>query len=167
MAGRGEPKLTDEARTFVVQSLAMYDPPSIVAAAVKKDFDLIITPQGCEAYDPTKRAGAKLSDKWRALFKETRSTFLEDTSRIGISHRATRLRALQRMADRAEGQGNLALAANLHKQAAEEMGNAYTNRRELSGPGGEPIRSEGRVDVSGLTSEQLRALASVKLPADS
>lgn len=139
MAERGEPKLTDEARAFVVQSLAMFDPPSVVAAAVKKEFGLTITPQGCEAYNPTKRAGAKLSEKWRALFEATRKTFLEDTAEIGISHRTVRLRSLQRMVERAEGQGNVALAAQMLKQAAEEMGNAYTNRRELTGKDGKDL----------------------------
>ena len=139
MAERGEPKLTEEARTFVVQALACFDSPATAAAAVKKEFDLVITPQGCEAYDPTKRAGAKLSEKWVALFEETRKTFLQDTSRIGISHRAVRIRALQRMAEKAEGMGNLALAAQLFEQAAKEMGDAYTNRRELTGKGGSPL----------------------------
>jgi hypothetical protein len=139
MAGKPEPKLTDEARAFAVQSLAMFDPPSVVAAAIRKDFGFEITPQSVEGYDPTKRAGAKLSEKWKALFEETRKTFLEDASRIGISHRSMRLRALQRMAEKAEGQGNVALAAQLLKQAAEEMGNAYTNRREVTGAGGKDL----------------------------
>lgn len=147
MAARGEPKLTDDARTFVVQSLAMFDPPSVVAAAVKKEFSLTITPQGCEAYNPTKRAGAKLADKWKALFEETRKAFLEDTAEIGISHRTVRLRALQRMVEKAEGQGNTALAAQLLKQAAEEMGNAYTNRRELTGKDGGPVQTEAHVSL--------------------
>jgi hypothetical protein len=133
MAGKPEPKLNDAARAFVVQSLAMFDPPSVVAAAVKKEFDLIITPQGCEAYNPTKKAGAKLAAKWKALFTETRKAFLEDTAEIGISHRVVRLRALQRMADKAETMGNVALAANLLEQAAKEMGDAYTNTRVLRG----------------------------------
>lgn len=150
MAGRAEPKLTDEARAFVVQSLAMFDPPSVVAAAVKKDFGLTITPQGCEAYNPTKRAGAKLSDKWKALFTETRRAFLEDTAEIGISHRTVRLRALQRMVERAEGQGNVAMAAQLLKQAAEEMGNAYTNRRELTGKDGKDLPAAGTVTIFSL-----------------
>jgi len=139
MADRGEPKLTDDARTYVVQAIACFDTPSVVAAAVKKDFGLIISPQGCEAYDPTKRAGAKLSDKWKSLFQETRKAFLEDTSRIGISHRSVRIRALQRMADKAETMGNLSLAAQLFEQAAKEMGDAYTNRRELTGRNGAPL----------------------------
>lgn len=139
MADRGEPKLTDDARTYVVQALACFDAPTAVSLAVKKEFDLSITPQGCEAYDPTKRAGAKLSAKWKALFEETRKTFLEDTSRIGISHRAVRLRAIQRMAEKAETMGNMALAAQLYEQAAKESGDAYTNRRELTGRNGAPL----------------------------
>jgi hypothetical protein len=150
MAPRGEPKLTEQARAFVVQCLAMFDAPSVVAAAVRKEFNLTITPQSVEAYDPTKRAGAKLSVKWRALFDETRKTFLEDTARIGISHRTVRLRALQRMADRAETSGNIVVAAQLHKQAAEEMGNAYTNKRELTGKDGKDLPAVGAVTIFSL-----------------
>lgn len=151
MAGKPEPKLTEEARAFVVQSLAMFDPPSVVAKAVKQEFGLTITPQGCEAYNPLKRAGAKLADKWKAMFNATRKTFLEDTAEIGISHRTVRLRALQRMVDKAETQGNVSLAAQLLKQAAEEMGDAYTNKRKLvggdPGAGDAPIQTSSEVTV--------------------
>lgn len=139
MAEKPEPKLTDEARVYVVQALACFDAPGVVAAAVKKDFGLVISPQGCEAYDPTKKAGAKLAAKWKALFEQTRKTFLEDTARIGISHRAVRLRALQRMAEKAEGSGNLVFAASLLEQAAKEVGNAYTNTRVVTGANGGPL----------------------------
>lgn len=147
MAARGEPKLTEEARAYVVQALACYDAPSVVREAVKKEFGLTITPQAIEAYDPTKRAGAKLSDKWKAIFEETRRAFLEDSARIGISHRAVRLRALQRLADKAESMNNLSLASQLLEQAAKEVGNAYTNRREHTGAGGAPIKTESSVQV--------------------
>ena len=139
MALKPKAKLDDRARTFVVQSLACFDAPTSVSAAVRKEFGFEITPQSVEAYDPTKRAGWNLAPKWRALFAETRKVFLEDTATIGISHRAVRLRALNRMADRAEGAGNMFLAAQLHKQAAEEMGNAFTNRRELTGKDGKDL----------------------------
>lgn len=132
-------KLSVEVQTFVVQSLAMFDSPSVVVTAVKKEFGAEITRQAAEGYDPTKKAGANLAAKWRSLFEETRKTFLEDTAGIAISHRAVRLRALQRMAEKAETQGNMVLAASLMKQAAEEMGNAYTNRRELTGKDGKDL----------------------------
>jgi hypothetical protein len=133
MAQRGEPKLTDEARAFVVQSLAMYDPPSVVAAAVKKDFGLTITPQGCEAYNPTKHAGAKLAEKWKALFTSTREAFLKESAEVGVSHRVVRLRILERTIQRAEQQGNSQLVLAGLEQAAKEMGDAYTNTRVVRG----------------------------------
>lgn len=37
---------------------------------------------------------------------------------------------------------------------------------EISGPGGGAIQTEARIDVSGLTPEQLRALAGIKLPSE-
>jgi hypothetical protein len=132
-------KLSVEVQTFVVQSLACFDSPSVVVAAVKQEYGETITRQAVENYDPNKKAGANLAGKWRQLFAETRKTFLEDTAGIAISHRAVRLRALQRMAEKAETQGNMVLAASLMEQAAKEVGNAYTNRRELTGKDGKDL----------------------------
>ncbi|MCZ0964315.1 DUF2280 domain-containing protein [Paracoccus benzoatiresistens] len=129
-------KLNNEVRTFIVQALACFDGPSAVVKAVEDEFRITIARQSVEAYDPTKRAGRDLATKWRTIFEETRTAFLEDTSKIGISHRAVRLRALQRMAEKAETQGNMVLASSLLEQAAKEMGGAFTNRREVTGKEG-------------------------------
>lgn len=151
MATKGVAKMNDEARTFVVQSLACFDAPSVVAAAVRKEFGFTVAPQSIESYDPTKRAGRNLSEKWSAIFTETRKAFLEDSSRIAISHRAVRLRTLQRMAEKAEGQGNLALTAQFLEQAAKETGDSYTNRREheVAGRGGGPLIPILNVTIGG------------------
>ncbi|PSS59871.1 hypothetical protein C6558_36220 [Ensifer sp. NM-2] len=146
-----KPKLSDEVKTYIVQALACFDSPSVVAAAVKKDFGLDVSRQLVESHDPNKKAASGLAPKWRALFEETRKTFLEDTASIAISHRAVRLRALQRMAEKAENAGNMVLASSLLKQAAEEVGNAYTNRRELTGKDGKDLP----VPVSPVTIFQL------------
>jgi hypothetical protein len=132
-------KLSDEVKTFIVQSLACFDSPSTVAKAVKAEYAIEVSRQLVESHDPNKVAASGLAAKWRQLFAETRQTFLEDTAGIAISHRAVRLRALQRMAEKAETQGNMVLAKDLLKQAAEEMGNAYTNRRELTGKDGKDL----------------------------
>jgi hypothetical protein len=132
-------KLSEEVKTFIVQSLACFDTPSIAVDTVRKEFGETITSQSVEGYDPTKRAGSNLTEKWKLLFEETRKTFLEDTATIAISHRAVRLRALQRMAEKAENQGNMVLAASLMEQAAKEVGESYTNRRQISGPDGGPV----------------------------
>ncbi|NPD17582.1 DUF2280 domain-containing protein [Xinfangfangia sp. D13-10-4-6] len=142
----GGVKLSDEVKTYIVQALACFDPPSVVVASVKQDFGQVVSRQAVEGYDPNKRAGRNLSKRWRAIFEETRKTFLEDTATIGISHRAVRLRALQRMADKSEGQGNMVLASSLLEQAAKEVGGSYTNRREVTGANGGPMEVRGLAD---------------------
>ncbi len=144
-------KLTCDQQTYVVQALACFDSPAVVVAALKREYSTAVSPQAVECYDPTKKAGRNLAAKWNALFVETRKTFLEDTASIAISHRAVRLRALQRMADKAENSGNMVLASSLLKQAAEEVGGSYTNRRELTGKDGKDLP----VPVSPVTIFQL------------
>ena len=131
--------LPPDVQTYIVQALACFDTPSVVAEAVKREYGLTVSRQKVEAYDPNKRAARSLAQRWTTLFEETRKAFLEDTSKIAISHRAVRLRALQRMAERAETMGNIALAAQLFEQAAKEAGDSYTNRRELTGKNGAPL----------------------------
>lgn len=133
------PGMTDEIRVFVIQSLASFDTPSQVVEAVKQEYGVQMTPQAVQCYDPTKYAGRNLKAKWRAIFEKSRKAFVDDSSDIPIAHRSTRLRALQRMAAKAEAKGNFPLAAQLHKQAAEEMGNAYTNKREITGKDGKDL----------------------------
>lgn len=60
-----------------------------------------------------------------------RKRFRDDTADIPIANRAFRLRALGRMAERAESVKNLALAAQLLEQAAKETGGTYTNKQQV------------------------------------
>lgn len=46
---------------------------------------------------------------------------------------------------------------------ARDLG--LVEKKELSGPDGGPIETKGTIDASGLTFDQLRALASIKVPA--
>lgn len=124
--------LSEPVKLRVVQALACFDTPSQAAKDIKAEFGLTVTPQQCEAYDPNKRSGNRLSDKYRLIFAETRKAFLEDTSLIGVSHRAVRLRTLQRMIEKSESQGNMALTAQLLEQVAKETGDSYTNRQKVS-----------------------------------
>lgn len=135
--------LPDNIKVFVTQALACFDTISRVAKAVREEFGVEVSPQQCERYDPTKRAGATLSKKYRTIFERTRAEFLNDTSRIGVSHRAVRLRALERAIALAETRGNIPLMAQLLEQAAKESGDAFTNRRRLehTGENGGPIEN--------------------------
>jgi len=137
------PALSPDVKTYIVQQLACFDTPSQVAEAVKAEFGQEVSRQVVEGHDPTKKAGRKLAQRWVDLFNATRERFRNDTADIPIANKAFRLRALNRMAVRAEGIKNMALAAQLIEQAAKETGGAYTNKQQLehSGPNGAPIQS--------------------------
>ncbi|KWO62568.1 DUF2280 domain-containing protein [Burkholderia territorii] len=152
--------LPDNVKLRIVQALACFDTPSQVAKDIKAELGLAVTPQQCEAYDPTKRAGERLGKKYRTIFERTREAFLNDTSRIGIAHRAVRLRKLDRAAGVAEERGNLPLMAQLLEQAAKESGDAFTNKHRLEHTGRDGAPIENRTVV---VDEQQVAAAVAKL----
>ena len=126
--------LTSEVKAFITQALACFDSPSEVAEAVKKEFGITVSRQQCETHDPTKRASKGLGKKWTDLFYETRASFKEGKQDIAIANRMYRLRVLGRIATKAEGMRNYALAMQALEQAAKETGDAYVNHRS-AGPG--------------------------------
>lgn len=144
--------LKGEVKAFIVQSLACFDTPSVVAESVKKEFGITVSRQQVESHDPTKANGRGLGKKWVEMFKATRERFQNEIGDIPIANKAVRLRALDRMATRTEGMKNFALTAQLIEQAAKEVGDAYTNKVkvESTGAGGGPIKTENVT----LTSEE-------------
>lgn len=132
--------LKDEVKAFIVQALACFDKPSQVAASVKEQFKLDVTRQQVECYDPTKYAGRGLNKKWRTLFEDTRDQFRKDSAAIGIANRSARLRLLDRMAEKAEAKGNMALAMQILEQAAKEMGDMYIRPKNDGGSNERVIR---------------------------
>ncbi|CRY83000.1 DUF2280 domain-containing protein [Yersinia intermedia] len=123
--------LKPEVKAFIVQALACYDTPSQVVAQVKQEFNLTLTLQQVSSYDPTKAIAKNLGQKWIDLFNSTRTRFQTEISDIPIANRAYRLRALDRMATKAETMKNFAMTAQLIEQAAKEVGDAYTNRQKV------------------------------------
>lgn len=121
--------LKDEVKAFIVQAQACFDRPSQVVEAVKEQFGIEVTRQQCELYDPTKYAGRALAEKWVTLFHDTRKRFREDTAEIPIANRAYRLRALGRLAEKAESSKNARLALQILEQAAKEVGDVFVNRQ--------------------------------------
>ncbi|USW94182.1 DUF2280 domain-containing protein [Pseudomonas proteolytica] len=121
--------LKHEVKSFIVQALACFDTPSQVVEQVKQEFSIEISRQLCESHDPTKRAGVNLAARWVTLFHDTRKRFREETAEIPIANRAFRLRALNRMADKAETMRNIPLAVQIIEQAAKETGDVYVSRR--------------------------------------
>ncbi len=131
-------KLSGEVKVFIVQRLACFSAPSEVARAVEEQFGVSISPQGVEAYNPYRRSGERLSEKWRQLFEQTRKAYLEETSGIGISHRAVRLSKLDQQCALAEERGDVLTLLKLLKQAKKEMDGTHAKYRLRSGPDRRP-----------------------------
>lgn len=156
--------LNDAQKLFIVQALACHDTPKQVVEAVKQEFGIDVTPQQLQAYNPETVAGKRMSKKLKDIFEATRQRFLADISTIPIANQAFRLRALNRLYERAAGAGNSPLAAQLIEQAAKEAGGAFTNKHKLehTGKDGGPIKTAaGPVDLSDLTDEELDVLERV------
>lgn len=149
--------LTEDLKVFIVQALACFDSPSFVAQSVKDFYGLQIDRRQVESYDPTKKAGKTVARKLRAIFEETRETFLKETAAVPVAKQVYRLRVLQRALDRAEKRGNDAMVLQILETAAKESGGVFTNRRELTGKGGGPIAT------ASVSPEELKkAVASVR-----
>jgi hypothetical protein len=130
-------RLSTAARIFIVRSLACFDSPANIIAAVKSEFGESVGPQTLAHYDPTKAAGCRLGRRWRLLFEETRKDFIDELNTIGVTHRAARLRKIDRHVTLHDEAGNSLVMARLLKQAADEMGDIETNRHR-------PTRRIGR-----------------------
>lgn len=125
-------ELNDEIKTFIVQRLACYLQPAQVVEAVKGEFDVTVDRRHVQFYHPERGgAGKQLAEKWVNIFNETRRQFDASVASIPVAKLSYRLSMLQRMAERAEGAKNYALAADLLKQAAQDRGGMFTNKREL------------------------------------
>ena len=150
--GNGSGKLKEEHKAFLVQRLAVFDTPKQAAEALKAEYRVEISPQGAEAYDPEKRAGRRLSERWRVLFETIRERFLDRLDEIPESHRAVRVQELARASRVFKKQGNYMAMAKMLERIAKEMGNVHTNRRELAGRDRGPIEYW---EVADMTSEQI------------
>jgi hypothetical protein len=147
-------ELTDEQKRFIVAGLACFDSPSEVVAEVKKEFGLELSRQRVQGYDPTKVQGRGLSEHLKTLFHFTRQEYLANEAEIGIANKVHRLRMLERIASKATERGNVMVALQALEQAAKEVGGAFTNRRELSGPNGKPIETKDTT-APAVTPEQV------------
>lgn len=90
--------LSKDQQTFIVRELARWRTPAQVAASVKERFDVAITRQAVEYYDPDKCASrGKLAQEWVDLFRAERARFTKDLDRIPIYHTAWRLEEILQM----------------------------------------------------------------------
>lgn len=130
-------QLRKEVKIYIVRSLAQFNTPQETVQAVNADFDIKVTRQQCERYDPTKRAGQDLSDELKKEFEVTRQSFISNPQNIPVANLTYRLQRMQRIVDDAGKNSVLVLKAL--EQAAKDVGGDFTNRKEITGKDGKPL----------------------------
>ena len=134
-------KLNERNKLFLVQQLACFASPTEAAEALKEERRVIITPQACEHYDPSKRAGASLARHLRAVFEETRKAFLKHIEKnVPEANKAVRVRHLAVASRRLREARDWDGMADMFEHIAKELGNVHSNRRELTGKAGGAIK---------------------------
>ena len=145
-------RITKKVKLFIVKVLAEFETPTSAAQQVKEVFNIDVSPQQCERYDPTKRMGFDLSQELRDKFFEYRRKANEELEAIPIANKRYRLQLLQNLVEAYPN--NPVLTPKWAEQAAKEMGGQFTNRQEITGKDGKPIET---VNSSVSTESYLKA----------
>lgn len=148
-------RITKKVKLFIVRMLAEFETPTQTSKTVRDIFNVEVTPQQCEAYDPTKRTGQDLSQDLRDKFFEYRRIANQELEAIPIANKRYRLQLLQQLVEKYPD--NPVLIPKWAEQAAKEMGGLYTNisKTQLTGANGGPLQSENITYVT-ATDEQVR-----------
>ena len=160
-------KLTEEAQTYIVHSLACFDAPSEIVKEVKRLFGFDVHDAEVQRYHPNSASAIKrgLSKKWVDLFEKSRAAYTAATSDVDIAHRVTRLRKLSRYIGHLESGKSYVAAAQLLEMAEKICGDYFTNRREVTGKDGAPLQAPTVINISALNLEELERLEAVALAA--
>lgn len=132
-------RINKKVKIFIVKMLAEFETTTDTAKAVKDIFNVDVSQQQCECYDPTKKMGHDLSQELKDLFYKYRRTANDEIEAIPIANKRYRLQKLQSLVDKFGD--NPVFTPKFLEQAAKEVGNQYTNKQEITGANGGPIES--------------------------
>lgn len=112
-------RITKKVKLFIVRMLAEFESPTQTSKTAKEVFNVDVTPQQCEAYDPTKRTGQDLSQELRDLFFEYRRKANDELEAIPVANKRYRLQKIQNLLD--EFPNNPVFTPKWLELAAKEM----------------------------------------------
>jgi hypothetical protein len=123
-------ELSDDDKMTIVQQIACFRGYAEVVAFMRAEHSVETDVQQVRTYDPT-NPRFEAGEKWRPIFEATRKAYIEDVSAVPIANQGFRLNELHRLYVEALKAKNRKLAADLMRQAAEEVGGALTNQRRV------------------------------------
>lgn len=129
-------RLSSDQKSFIVNALARFHAPSEVVTLVKDEFDIEVSRQQVDYYNPkTGSSSDHLADRWKELFEAVRAGYIEGQIEVAIAHERWRLEQLEQIVrDRMERKDHRTAMKAL-KQAARERGKAFTNVRDVQSRG--------------------------------
>lgn len=136
-------RFEEKHKIFLIECFACFKTAGETLRAFKEEFGVEITRDAARNYDPQRRQSGGLAKKWRILHGEIRAAYLTKIQDIAVANQAYRLTVLQDLLEKelSATKQNKAFTLSILEQAAKESGGHFTNRRELSGPGGKPIET--------------------------
>ena len=140
-------RLTSEHKAFVIRGFARYETVPEITRGLKETFGIEVGTHQLYGYHPDS-INFRVSKQWLELFHRERKAFLDNVEPIGIANKTFRLQELHKNYALAMGRKNTTLACEILEQAAKEMGEVFTNKRE--------IKSDVRSLTATMTTDELR-----------
>ncbi|KQF88279.1 hypothetical protein APC22_10575 [Acinetobacter pittii] len=134
-------KLKKAEQLFIVRSLAQFMTPTEVVKAIKETFNITVSPQQVEAYDPTKVAGRDLRKEYKEVFESTREEYLKQPiHNISGANDIVQLKILSDLLFAKKN--NVTMTIKIVDQMQKIMKGFYEKRVEITGAGGGAIKTE-------------------------
>lgn len=157
-------KLKKAEQLYIVRSLAQFMTPTEVVKAIKEKFNIDVSPQQVEAYDPTKVAGRDLRQEYKDAFTLTREEYLKQPiHNISGANDIVQLKILSDLLFAKKN--NVTMTIKIVDQMQKIMKGFYEKRVEITGAGGGAIKTENTQIPSPpiLTPEELAAMSPLEL----
>ncbi|HAV2932518.1 TPA: DUF2280 domain-containing protein [Acinetobacter baumannii] len=157
-------KLKKAEQLFIVRSLAQFMTPTEVVKAIKETFNITVSPQQVEAYDPTKVAGRDLRKEYKEVFESTREEYLKQPiHNISGANDIVQLKILSDLLFAKKN--NVTMTIKIVDQMQKIMKGFYEKRLEITGAGGGPLKTENTNTPSppAYTPEELSKLSPQEL----
>ncbi len=157
-------KLKKAEQLFIVRSLAQFMTPTEVVKAIKETFNITVSPQQVEAYDPTKVAGRDLRKEYKEVFESTREEYLKQPiHNISGANDIVQLKILSDLLFAKKN--NVTMTIKIVDQMQKIMKGFYEKRLEITGAGGGPLKTENTQTPSlpALTPDDLAKLTPQEL----
>jgi hypothetical protein len=161
-------RLKKAEKIYIVRSLAQFMPIAEVVRDIKEKFNLDVSPQQVEYYDPTKVAGADLAQELVDLFNEARKEYLAQPLHNIIG--ANDIIQLQILSDLlVSKKGNVVMSIKLIDQIQKIVKGHYERKLEITGKDGGAIKTETEhsqrpamytpEQLAGMSAQELSRLA--------